>query len=157
MRKDVECTFGILKGRFRILKTGIRLQSFQAVDDIWFTCCALHNLFEVDGLHKQWTKGIPSDYENRLGQHDNYDTVRSNLHPEIFRRLENPLLYDTTTPVLNYVHGEESEDLSILNISFERMRSKLVENFHYGWLNKDIKWPSRNGVIKLIELPLMQC
>jgi hypothetical protein len=25
MRKDVECTFGILKGRWRILKTGIRL------------------------------------------------------------------------------------------------------------------------------------
>jgi len=38
MRKDVECTFGILKGRFRILKTGIRLQSLSAVDDIWFTC-----------------------------------------------------------------------------------------------------------------------
>ncbi len=25
IRKDVECTFGILTGRFRILKTGIRL------------------------------------------------------------------------------------------------------------------------------------
>lgn len=23
MRKDVECTFGILKGRFRLLKTGV--------------------------------------------------------------------------------------------------------------------------------------
>ena len=27
MRKDVECTFGILKGRWRILKTGVRLRS----------------------------------------------------------------------------------------------------------------------------------
>ena len=44
MRKDVECTFGILKGRFRILKTGIRLHKIEAVDKILLTCCALHNL-----------------------------------------------------------------------------------------------------------------
>lgn len=151
MRKDVECTFGILKGRFRVLKTGIRLQSFKAVDDIWFTCCALHNyLLEVDGLHKQWTKGIPSEYEKQLGQHDNIDTVRQNLHPEIFRRLENPLVYDSTLPVNNYCHGDESDDLSLLDITFESMRSKLVDHFHYRWLQKDIKWPSRNGVVALI-------
>ena len=43
MRKDVECTFGILKGRWRILKTGIRLHGIEAADKIWLTCCALHN------------------------------------------------------------------------------------------------------------------
>ncbi len=43
-RKDVECTFGILKGRFRILKTGIRLQSMVSVVRVWKTCCALHNM-----------------------------------------------------------------------------------------------------------------
>ena len=32
VRKDVECTFGIMKGRFRIQKIGIRLQSIDAVD-----------------------------------------------------------------------------------------------------------------------------
>ena len=30
MRKDVECTFGIMKGRFRILKSGIRLKGQEA-------------------------------------------------------------------------------------------------------------------------------
>jgi hypothetical protein len=34
MRKDVECTFGILKGRWRILKTGIRLHGVEAADKI---------------------------------------------------------------------------------------------------------------------------
>ena len=35
MRKDVECTFGIMKGRFRILKTGIRVHGVEVVDKIW--------------------------------------------------------------------------------------------------------------------------
>ena len=50
IRKDVECVFGILKGRFRILKAGIRLHGVDNADSIWSTCCALHNLLlEIDG------------------------------------------------------------------------------------------------------------
>ena len=65
MRKDVECTFGILKGRFRILKVGIRLHGVQVVDDIWFTCCALHNmLLEVDGRSAEWRNGVRGFYED---------------------------------------------------------------------------------------------
>ena len=55
MRKDVECAFGILKGRWGILKTSVCLQSTQAVDQVWLTCCAFHNmLLEIDGLDDQW-------------------------------------------------------------------------------------------------------
>jgi DDE superfamily endonuclease len=43
MRKDVGCTFGILKGRWRILKTGIRLFGVKAADKVFLTCCAMHN------------------------------------------------------------------------------------------------------------------
>jgi hypothetical protein len=57
MRKDVECTFGILKGRWCILKSGICLQGVDAVDKIWLTCCALHNwLLEIDGLNAKWSE-----------------------------------------------------------------------------------------------------
>ena len=55
MRKDVECTFGILKGRFRILKAGIRCHGVKVVDKIWKTCRALHDmLLEVDGISGEW-------------------------------------------------------------------------------------------------------
>jgi hypothetical protein len=37
MWKDVECTVGILKGRWRILKSGIWIQGVDAVDNIWRT------------------------------------------------------------------------------------------------------------------------
>ena len=51
MRKDAECTFGILKGRFRILKAEVRCHGIHIADNIWMTCYALHNmLLEVDGI-----------------------------------------------------------------------------------------------------------
>ena len=73
MRKDVECFFGIMKGRWRILKTGIRLEGVDSVDKVWLTCCALHNwLLKIDGLDDAWDgEGIPtSDWEGELGNHD---------------------------------------------------------------------------------------
>ena len=55
LRKDVECTFGILKGRWRILKTGIRIHGTDGPDKVFFTCCALHNkLLDIDGLDELW-------------------------------------------------------------------------------------------------------
>ena len=69
MRKDVECTFGILKGRWRILKSGIRLYNTEIADNIWLTCCALHNmLLDVDGLSKSWNNGVRSRWELERGE-----------------------------------------------------------------------------------------
>jgi DDE superfamily endonuclease len=47
LRKDVERTFGILKQRFRIFKTGVTLQTFAIIDDAFHTACALHNYLLV--------------------------------------------------------------------------------------------------------------
>ena len=66
MRKDVECTFGIIKKRFSILKTGIRLGSIEQSDKVWRTCCALHNLLLFhDGLDKNWDTGKRMNPSNR--------------------------------------------------------------------------------------------
>jgi hypothetical protein len=74
MRKDVECTFGILKGRWRILKCGIRLHGHEVTDKIWKTCCALHNwLLKTDGLDERWQEGARSPWESELGQFDDED------------------------------------------------------------------------------------
>lgn len=64
MRKDVECFFGILKGRWRILKHAILVQDATRVDNIVYTCVALHNqLLHIDGLHTNWGTGAKSDWE----------------------------------------------------------------------------------------------
>eukprot|EP00041_Stephanoeca_diplocostata_P018793 m.397151 g.397151 ORF g.397151 m.397151 type:complete len:389 (-) comp21124_c0_seq2:370-1536(-) len=50
VRKDVECCFGRLKARFRILKLPILTQAKDKVDDMFATCCCLHNiLLKHDG------------------------------------------------------------------------------------------------------------
>ena len=111
LRKDVECTFGILKGRWRILKTGIRLHNTAAADNVWLTCCALHNLLlDVDGLSNGWQNGIPSHWESTGGQFEVRDM------PIAIQRLINPLgtnviavqTYDRT----KFGFRPQSEDLT---------------------------------------------
>lgn len=51
------------------------------VDDIWLTCCALHNwLLDIDGLSSEWTAGTPvrSDWEGGLGLND-YDGLGEHI------------------------------------------------------------------------------
>jgi hypothetical protein len=55
VRKDVECTFGILKGRFRSLKLPIYFHNAEAIDNMFYTCCILHNMILAsDGLDRRW-------------------------------------------------------------------------------------------------------
>ena len=45
MHKDMECNFGILNQLLRMLKSSISVQSLDAVDNIFKTCCVLHDFF----------------------------------------------------------------------------------------------------------------
>lgn len=57
-RKDVECTFGILKGRWQILKVGLRMHDPAVISQVWKTCCALHNmLLTVRCQYCGWVDG----------------------------------------------------------------------------------------------------
>ena len=100
MRKDVECTFGILKGRWRILKTGICLGGVEKADKIFLTCCALHNwLLDVDGLSAPWEGAVSTNtvededevmggWDGEMGQHDEEDF---GVLPAAIRDLNNPV------------------------------------------------------------------
>jgi hypothetical protein len=43
VRKDVECMFGILKKRWRVLNNGILFRDIDVCDKVFTTCCCLHN------------------------------------------------------------------------------------------------------------------
>ena len=56
IRKDIECSFGILKGRHRILRSRIMWQSQIKCDTTFVACVISHNTnLEDDGLHNIWS------------------------------------------------------------------------------------------------------
>ncbi|CAB1113473.1 unnamed protein product [Ectocarpus sp. CCAP 1310/34] len=70
VRKDVEC-FGILMGRFKILKLGIFFQDKNVIDNLFVTCCTLHNMLHAfDGLEEL---EIVEEWGARAGLHDAWD------------------------------------------------------------------------------------
>jgi len=176
IRKDVECAFGILKGRWRILKAGVRIHGVIDADKIFKTCVALHNwLLEVDGLAEEWGEGLPSDWEGDLGDHEAEDVERIPV-PNAIRRLNNPAAvraYDTSgmgagddrqndddTPDLNLlfsvvanVQRETSMDGSIVvhKLSREAFRKKLITHFDIAFQRREIQWPRRNKSKKVVD------
>ncbi|KAI2490063.1 Plant transposon protein [Fragilaria crotonensis] len=132
MRKDVECTFGILKGRWRILKTGIRMNGVENADKIFLTCCALHNwLLETDGFTTTWNNGVStvnSDWDGPLGEHSPEDDY---IIPQAIRNLHNPVAmrtYDLSGmgPGSDIEEAENSYDVRVDNPS----HSSNPENDH---------------------------
>ena len=51
IRKDIECFFGIMKKRWKILDNGIRFSDMQDVEKMFTDCCMLHNnMLSRDGV-----------------------------------------------------------------------------------------------------------
>ena len=74
LRKDVECAFETLKGRWRILKLGICPHGTKNADAAFKTCCAMRSwLLEVDGLDEEWEQGVPSMWQGESGNFEDDD------------------------------------------------------------------------------------
>ena len=86
-----------MKGRWRILKTGIRVEGVDTADKIWLTCCALHNwLLDTDGLDEEWTDGMPTSvWTGEMGRHD-FEGIEDHIPNAISRLSTNlePCNYD---------------------------------------------------------------
>ena len=142
VRKDVECTFGILKGRFRCLKLPIYYQDKETIDNMFFTCCILHNiLLTVDGYDVRWENGV--NWEGQDGNHE-ADEMSS-----IFKRHRNRVAASITTDFSsiginavanNYriVHGDNDEEE--VEETHSSLKTKLIEHFCYKFRNREIRW-----------------
>ena len=171
MRKDVECTFGIMKGRFRILKAGVRVHGVEAVDRIWRTCCSLHNfLLEKDGLDDAWQEGALSPWEteelggNELETHDRSFAVQRLMNPQEFVRYDSSGMgagtdvaqdeEDDQTDISPLQHsggtiygrGETNTEgcRVVRELDWAFFRERLIEHFHIVFSRNEVIWPRRN-------------
>lgn len=141
VRKDVECTFGILKSRFRILRNGLqydRVLSHQIVK----TCGMLHNmLLAYDGLDNfQWNKTGDWEYENPdmededIFFHSSEDMNDNELTlPDRGRFVE--VVNDTTQVGHTFISSSRND--------YNRIHSSLIHHFYHQWRYGQLEWPRR--------------
>ena len=142
MRKDVECTFGILKGRFCILRYGIRLQSIEKCDQVYLTCCALHNrLLFVDGLHKDWKEGRKSDWEISYEREEPSALYRLNHVPGIGDT--ETIFAGSEMNNICYEKYEVDRKRIVSKMPLNLFQNRLVHHFNIRFEKQSIKWPVR--------------
>jgi hypothetical protein len=146
LRKDAECCFGAIKARFRILKLPFMLHNVEDIDNVFVTCCILHNMtLKADGLEGKWHSaamsaagyhvcgdGCSHAHDGISGDHDEDligQPIRRRRQGKGKRKDPLRLLRDTdysfvgSTPNFRYVGCEVLP-------GFEQLRDKLVQHFN---------------------------
>ncbi|CAM9919969.1 unnamed protein product [Pylaiella littoralis] len=118
VRKDVECFFGILKGRFRILKLRLAYHCREDIDNIFFTCCILHNmLHSFDGI-SVFKENV--DWAGSAGLHDPKDHAP-----------------DTDFTSVGPRPATDPEEY-LFNPQHAKLKGQLIESFAYRKKNNDV-------------------
>ena len=101
LRKDVECTFGVLKKRFKILKVPLLFRDVSFIEDLFITCCVLHNWlldhdsqfntsqFRVTGRSHDRRRVLVNNVVKLLQKNDDYSYIeQGGLNPETVTQVD---------------------------------------------------------------------
>ena len=130
VRKDVECFFGRLKIRFRILRSRIGFHKQSDIDNIFVACCIMHNmLLKDDGLDVGW--------ENNEEEDD--DDIRDGLELRRIRlRLEGPQQVQQVIEELRQISTTEEHDE--IDYTHYALRSQLITHYKYCKEHNLVEW-----------------
>lgn len=136
VRKDIECFFGIVKARFRLLRDGIQYHNADEITNIFHVCCILHNmLLEFDGLdffcEEQWERLNPQHKAQR--DEEDYDEAGEPLDVEF---LSSTILPEWRGFIHNVVQIEEDR-------CYHEKREMLVTHFNKAYRMGQVSWPKR--------------
>ena len=134
----MECIFGILKGRFRCLKLPILYQSKDAIDNMVFTCCVIHNmLLSHDGLDMRWERD--ANWGGQGGLHDEDDLDVFHRHLIRVRGATDFAIAGINQlnrrGNLDYLAGEEE-----VESTHSRLKAKLIAHFVYEYNDNNVEW-----------------
>ena len=98
MRKDGECTFGVLEARFRVLTSRIYRRKAEDVEKMFKVCCCLHNMIMRARDVRARMAGVNlSDTLNKCSLDDGEDLRDTNARGDIVRNLRRARQLATTT------------------------------------------------------------
>ena len=148
VRKDVECVFGVLKGRFRCLKLSIYYHDKDNIDNMFYCCCILHSiLFHFDGLDVRWEEGV--NYIGMDGNHADEDMYIFRHHLSRVRFLT-PLTDYTLRGVVavedrfRIVHGSSDTEFES---SYRVLQKQLVDHYVWKYQNNQIQWLKKEKIV----------
>lgn len=126
VRKDVECAFGILKIRFRLLRNPVVYQDGETISNAFKTACMLHNmLLEYDGLNEiNWENIDPDD-----------DVIEEEVDQAIDEQV--PL-----NPILNNV-VQMPTYVPYHSFQYDKIREALKDHFYYKYQRGEVLWPKK--------------
>ena len=141
VRKDIECTFGALKGRWRVLKGNLLYKDRASVDRMFYTCCCLHN----------WL--ILADPDTRFGWSGKGWHAEDGQHEHVYYDMPPHARYEYTSNPLSDLGGLSSYTSRMSKPSMSAAQSdrepgwkelgdRLAVNYtqgrrldHYAWTN----------------------
>ena len=146
MRKNVECTFGIMKMRFSPLRSGIRLWSIKDCDKTWMTCCALHNMLLFhDGYDQNWNL---CEYDAYLNPNNNSNPT-SNVSFAV-NRLNRHISGNVTNSTVRVDQNKFSKYTEngfriVSKMPLDVFRDCLIRHFDIRFKSNSVFWPKHLG------------
>lgn len=145
VRKDVECTFGILKARFLFLKSFVAYHSADTLTNAMRTACVLHNML------LSWDAGANLDWEN--------------LDPDAW---DADLAQEIVVPTLALIPATRAgTGLSIIPHTLDaqtvvgsmhrhkRLKDALISHFDFAYKRGCIVWPKGFSAEQRIDFPIV--
>ena len=164
VRKDVECTFGILKRRFRLFKNALEFHSAAKIQNAMRSAVILHNmLLENDEEFDQWEmQTLHTPYPEESDDEDGFieDNHESDVSVTVTNGEANaPTDADIIRIVSDGEYGEdagESGNTGRLQYTvgcdddeeWLALATKLVAHFKYMFISKSLKWLGNKVVLR---------
>lgn len=118
IRKDIECCFGRIKGRWQLFKGVILFDKREKIDNAWFTACILHNMLHT--LNRLGDMEGDADWVGSAGALEE-DTGEAGAAMDV------------------------DEDSDVPAPGFLAFRQQLVTHFACAWAKKEVLWFRRQG------------